>query len=241
MRNMKVLITICARGGSKGIPGKNIKPLNGKPLLHYTLAHATSFAQQHDTDILLSTDSDEILACAASAGYHTEYRRPEELAGDKVGKIETIRHAWEWAENDFGKEYDFVLDMDVTSPLRTQEDLEKALTQIQLSEEALDLFSVSPASRNPYFNMVELTDEGFAKVAKSGSEIKSRQTAPLVYDMNASFYFFRRAFMAGPYQSSITPKSLAYVMKHTCFDLDEPLDFQVLELMLERDLLDFRI
>lgn len=238
---MNILITICARGGSKGIPGKNIKLLNGKPLLHYTLEHARKFALGNSTDIQISTDSDEILACAAEMGYSTNYKRPPELGSDIAGKIDAIRNAWNWAENELGKKYDFVLDLDVTSPLRTQADLAEALSSILAEPKALNIFSVNPAARNPYFNMVELSDDGFAHVSKSNQLIKSRQQAPKVFDMNASFYFFSREFMEGEFRTSTTDRSLIHVMKHVCFDLDEPIDFKVLELMLREKMLDFDI
>ncbi|MFT4847960.1 MAG: CMP-N,N'-diacetyllegionaminic acid synthase [Sediminicola sp.] len=238
---MNILITICARGGSKGIPGKNIKLLNGKPLLHYTLDHARKFAEANSADIQISTDSEDILACAAEMGYYTSYQRPPELGSDTAGKIDAIRNVWYWAENELGKKYDFVLDLDVTSPLRTQADLAEALSSILAEPRALNIFSVNPAVRNPYFNMVELSDDGFARVSKSNQLIKSRQQAPKVFDMNASFYFFSREFMEGEYSRSTTDRSLIHVMKHVCFDLDEPIDFEVLEIMLREKMLDFDI
>ncbi|WP_339606915.1 acylneuraminate cytidylyltransferase family protein [uncultured Roseivirga sp.] len=238
---MNLLITICARGGSKGIPGKNIKLLNGRPLLHYTLSHAQQFADVHKADIQISTDSDEILACAAEMGYSTNYQRPLDLASDTAGKIDVIKHVWEWAENELNKKYDYVLDLDVTSPLRTQSDLTEALSIILAEPRALNIFSVSPAARNPYFNIVELNADGFATVCKSNHQIKSRQQAPKVYDMNASFYVFSREFMEGDYSRSTTERSLIHVMKHVCFDLDEPIDFKVLEIMLKEKLIDFSI
>tara|TARA_R110001592_G_scaffold108762_5_gene303892 strand:+ start:652 stop:1368 length:717 start_codon:yes stop_codon:yes gene_type:complete len=238
---MKILITICARGGSKGIPGKNIKLLNGEPLLHYTLRHAQQFAKTNEADIQLSTDSEEILACAAELGYSTDYQRPSEWAGDSAGKIDAIRHAWQWAENELNKKYDFVLDLDVTSPLRTQSDLAEAFSSILAEPRALNIFSVNPAARNPYFNMVELSDDGFARISKSSQQTKSRQEAPKVFDMNASFYFFSREFMEGDHGTSTTERSMIHVMKHVCFDLDEPVDFNVLEIMLREKMLDFDI
>ena len=238
---MNILITICARGGSKGIPGKNIKNLNNKPLLHFTMEHAIAFAKQHSADIQLSTDSAEILDCAADLGYTTNYKRPDALGTDSVGKIEVIRHAWLWKEEQTGKSYDYVLDMDVTSPLRTMTDLTSALKKLKSTPEALNIFSVNPAARNPYFNMVELSEDGYARVSKTSSIIKSRQSAPPVYDMNASFYFFSREFMEEGYQRSTTNRSLVFVMDHICFDLDEPVDFTVLEIMLREGLLDFQL
>jgi len=87
-----ILITICARGGSKGIPGKNIKILNGKPLIGYTIDIAKRFQEKHgNVEIALSTDSDEIIRVAEECGLHSEYKRPASLGGDSVGKIDAIK------------------------------------------------------------------------------------------------------------------------------------------------------
>lgn len=236
-----LLVTICARGGSKGIPGKNIKPLNGVPLLHYTLKLAIAIQEKYGADIQVSTDSQEILNCAAEIGYRTDYVRPDEFATDKAGKIAAIEDAMLFSESKYNKKYDFVLDLDVTSPLRTLNDIEKAFDQLTANNEALNIFSVSPAARNPYFNMVERGEDGFVRVVKDAGDVKSRQHAPVVYDMNASFYLFKREYFDKGYVISTTPYSLAYVMKHHCFDLDEPRDFRVMEILMSENLLEIEI
>jgi len=238
---MNLLITICARGGSKGIPGKNILPLNGKPLLHYTLNHAVNFAKMSGADIQLSTDAESILMCANEFGYHTDYVRPDDHATDTAGKIGVIKHAWKYAEELHKREYDYLLDLDVTSPLRTTDDLNKAFELIRSVDEALNLFSVSPANRNPYFNMVEKKSDGYVKLVKDAGVYKSRQETPEVYDMNASFYIFTREYLTSDYFTSVTDRSLPYVMDHICFDLDHPVDFKVMEIMLRENLLDFEL
>ena len=237
---MNLLITICARGGSKGIPGKNIKLINDKPLIAYTIEAAQEFAMKHNADISLSTDSNRIREVASEYGLHTDYLRPSELATDNIGKIDVIRSLVGYQEVLLNKEYDFILDLDITSPLRTQEDLDKAFSELVFNNEAINIFSVSPASRNPYFNMVEEGPGGYVKLIKDRGQIKSRQAAPKVYDMNASFYFFRRIFFSELYETSITDKSLAYIMNHSCFDLDEPNDFILMDLMMRHNLIDFK-
>jgi CMP-N-acetylneuraminic acid synthetase len=129
------------------------------------------------------------------------------------------------------------LDLDVTSPLRTLQDLSEALDKLVSNPKAVNIFSVNPASRNPYFNMVEETVDGFVKVVKDSKGYKTRQEAPAVYDMNASFYFFRRAFFKDGYEISTTPRSLAYVMNHICFDLDHAHDFIIMETLLKNNIL----
>ena len=235
---MKVLITICGRGGSKGIPGKNIREINGKPLIAYSIAMAKKVQFIWDADIALSTDSDDIKAAAAQFGLLTTYTRPAEFATDKAGKIDVLRDVLLFTEKQNTTSYDYLLDLDITSPLRTLEDIQEAFAQLEKQEDALNIFSVSPANRNPYFNMVEKTDNGFVKLVKDGSLFKSRQEAPEVYDMNASFYIYRRQFFSDGYQGAITPRSLAYVMRHVCFDLDHPIDFTMMELLMKNNLLE---
>lgn len=239
---MNLLITICARGGSKGIPGKNIKSLQGKPLLHYTLNHAFEFARLYDADIQLSTDDYKIKKCAEELNYNTDYVRPDYLATDEMGKIDVIKHALNYSEKLNAKKYDYLLDLDVTSPLRSINDLQEAFDELRSDKNALNIFSVNPASRNPYFNMVEkISGNQYVQLVKSKGDIKFRQEAPIVYDMNASFYFFSRHYFDGNNQSSITDRSLVFVMDHICFDLDHPVDFQVMEIMLREKLLDIEI
>lgn len=236
----KVLITICARGGSKGIPNKNIKPLCGKPLIAYSIETAQSFLEEENGTLSLSTDSLEIRKAAEYYGLRTEYTRPERFASDTAGKIDAIEDLLKYEEIKGSGRFDYVIDLDVTSPLRTVADIKSAFIQLVDHDDALNIFSVSPASRNPYFNMVEKMGESeYVKLIKEGSEIKSRQQAPIVYDMNASFYVFKREFFDLGYKTSITDRSLAYVVPHVCFDLDEAMDFTMMEIMIQEKFLDF--
>jgi CMP-N-acetylneuraminic acid synthetase len=238
---MQFLITICARGGSKGIPGKNIRKLGGKPLIFYSLDHAKSFLSHYNGDIAISTDSESIVELAEQYGIKTKYRRPYELATDKAGKIGAIDHVLNYYESSFSRKYDYVLDLDITSPLRTVDDLLQAFNILQSNPSAVNLFSVSPARKNPYFNMVEERTDGFVKLIKNTGNILSRQSAPKVYDMNASFYFYRREYFEKEYQIAITDSSLPYLIEHVCFDLDEELDFEIMEYLIQNNKLDFKL
>ena len=238
---INLLITLCARGGSKGIPGKNIKLLNGLPLISYSIKSAKEFGNRYNAEIALSTDDDQIKESAVKCGLKTLYERPIVLANDVVGKVDVIQHVLEYYERLHNTRYDYILDLDITSPLRTIDDLEEAFRMLQNNPEANNIFSVSPAHRNPYFNMVEEKGDGFVRLVKQGNTIKSRQQAPAVYDMNASFYFFRRSFFKKEYKTAITDKSLAYLMSHLCFDLDHPIDFMFMGFLFKEKLLDFQI
>lgn len=238
---MKLLITICGRGGSKGIPGKNIRTINGVPLISISINTAKEFAKLHNADIALSTDSDAIKKEAAAFGLVTDYTRPAELATDSAGKIPVIAHLKEYEEKRRGVTYDYVLDLDITSPLRTIQDLEEALQMIENDKNCLNIFSANKAHRNPYFNMVEQKEDGYYGLVKPGYVFLTRQSSPKVYDLNASFYFYRKSFFEGGYGSAITERSLVYVMDHICFDLDEPIDFEFLEYLLSHDKLPFKL
>lgn len=232
------MITICARGGSKGIPGKNIRMLAGKPLLAYSISTATAFAKKIGADIALSTDDRQIASAAEQYGLITDYTRPAALAGDDAEKKETIRDLVLHQEKKSGSRYAYILDLDVTSPLRSVADLEKAFVQLVNDPDAINLFSVNPASRNPYFNMVEKNEEGYYSLVKKGNFV-TRQSAPAVYDLNASFYWYRRMYFDEPGVSVINNRSLIYIMDHICFDLDHEEDFQYMEYLLLQQKIDF--
>lgn len=228
---MNILITICARGGSKGIPGKNTKLLGDKPLIAYSIEKAFRFAENKNAVVTLSTDSQEIINTAAAFGVNTEYRRPAHLATDNAGKIDTIADLLRYEETRLKTVFDYIIDLDVTSPLRTVADLTRALDKLVQRAEALNIFSVNPAARNPYFNMVEENEEGYCQLSKTGNFL-TRQSAPKVYDMNASFYIYRRSYFDKGYKSTITERSLAFVMDHICFDLDHEIDFEFMQYLL---------
>lgn len=237
---MKGLVTICARGGSKGIPGKNIKPINGKPLIAYSIEVAKQLSANFDIDIVLSTDSDEIKNVVETLDLpiDTSYTRPDFLASDTAGKLDAITDAKNYSEDKNNTQYDFVIDLDVTSPLRTSEDLLNSIEILFKNEKALNIFSVSPANRNPYFNMVEEKEDGFVGLCKKGTFL-TRQSAPKVYDMNASYYIFKKNFFDEKHATVITDRSLVYEVPHLCFDLDHQIDFEFMSFLLENKKLGF--
>jgi len=156
----RLLITICARGGSKGIPKKNIKLLDGKHLISYTIKHANEIKkwfekeQAFSVKIELSTDTKEIKEIAELYGLKTNYLRPGYLANDTAGKLDVIKEILTYSETS-NESYDYLLDLDVSAPMRTIKDLKKGFNIINSNPNAKNLFSVSEATKNPYFNMVE--------------------------------------------------------------------------------------
>ncbi|MBO1308218.1 acylneuraminate cytidylyltransferase family protein [Enterococcus sp. 669A] len=193
---MKLLFTICGRAGSKGLKSKNLKSLSQKPLVEYILCliHLFSKASPHvEYFIGLNTDSDELIDIVHSINPNvkTVLRKPE-LANDTVGKIEVIRDTYLTLSEKYG-EFDLVIDLDITSPLRTLDDLEK-LIHSHLEDSSKDVyFSVVPSRRNPFFNMVKEEDSKISIVNQSS--FTSRQQAPNVYDINGAMYSYKPRFL----------------------------------------------
>ncbi|HBW21929.1 MAG: hypothetical protein A2X28_01975 [Elusimicrobia bacterium GWA2_56_46] len=235
---MKILVTIAARGGSKGVKNKNIRELCGKPLIAYTIEQSLKWGKA--SKVLVSTDSREIAETAKRFGAETPFLRPPELSTDTAPKVPVIRHAWREAENLYGETYDFVVDLDATAPLRRIADIEAAL-KTAMEKKSSTLFSVVPAHKNPYFNMVELDRDGYARLCKKLSEsVKRRQDAPKVYDLNASIYVYSRKFLLGDSLTVFTEKSAVHVMDELSgVDIDSELDFKFVEFVIKERLWKF--
>lgn len=232
---ISVLITICARGGSKGVPGKNIRPLCGKPLIAHTIEQACSWGKAGR--VVVSTDSDEIAEVACAYGAEVPFIRPQELARDDSPKLPVVRHALMSCEDLYGETYDVIVDLDATSPMRTVDDLD-ACYRAFVEHEPRTLFSVVRAHKNPYFNMVEASGEGFVSLCKElPKDVSRRQDAPVVYDMNASIYMYDRGYLldernVGP----ISDRSIVHVMdERASYDVDREIDFQFLEFLMTKE------
>lgn len=197
---MNILFTICGRAGSKGVKSKNILNFCNIPLPYYSLSAIRLFRKAHGAeygriDIVLSTDSEELkeLFRKTSDGVYI-VDRVDELSGDTVRKIDVIRDAARHAENHFEKEYEIVVDLDITSPLRTLNDLEAVIEKRKNTEIDVDvIYTVTEARRSPYFNMVVKKGKYYDRVLTS--EFATRQEAPTLYDMNASIYAYTRDFI----------------------------------------------
>ena len=237
----KLFISICARGGSKGVPNKNIKKLDGKPLIAYSIILSNKLKQYFDVKLGLSTDDLKIKEVAQDFGLVTDYIRPNLLASDSAGKLDVIKALYAHHQLD---DYvaDFVLDLDVSSPLRNLNDILNAFHIFEKEPETLNVFSVSKAHKNPYFNMVEQDENGYVHLCKPlNQSVYSRQSAPEVFEMNASFYIFRNEYFKLNKDSVFTKKTRPFVMDHICFDIDETLDFEFMEFLVKNQKLDFEI
>lgn len=228
---MNILLTVCARGGSKGVKNKNILPLLGKPLIAHTLEQALRWGKA--TDLVVSTDSEAIAAVARQFEAKVPFLRPPELATDETPKMPVIRHALRECERIYQRNYDCIADLDPTAPIRTSTDIENCY-QIFLRQNPKSAFSVVRSHKSPYFNMVELDELGRARLCKSPTHpIVRRQDTPAVYSMNASIYFFRREFVLD--ESTRLPYSddtRIYVMDDlSAYDIDREVDFRFIEFL----------
>lgn len=192
---MKLLFTICGRAGSKGIKNKNVKNFLDKPLALYTLSVIDLYLKksEYSADIVVNTDSEDLMEIFNNNSLYSVdiIERAPELAGDNVAKVDVIQNCLEIMEEKNGS-YDLIIDLDITSPLRTVKDLDDMIEK-KLNTDYDLIFSVTDARRNPYFNMVMETEHGYDRVIKSN--FNTRQEAPVIYDMNASIYVYSREFL----------------------------------------------
>ncbi len=226
-----LLCTVCARGGSKGVPNKNARLVAGIPLLSHTLAQAVACgAFKH---IAFSSDDAGYRALASAAGADFVIERPAELATDVAGKIEVIRHCAHNAEQLAGHTFDVIVDLDCTSPLRLPSDILACIDLLQ-SSQAGNVITAAPARRSPYFNLIERGEDGSIGLSKRPAQpILRRQDAPACYDMNASIYVWRRDALFERNGLFHADTQLYVMPEERSIDIDSELDFQVVSMLLE--------
>lgn len=232
----KILLTIAARGGSKGVKNKNIRELCGVPLIAHSVLQAKKWGKADK--IVCSTDSQEIADIAKEYGAEIPFIRPKELATDTAGKIDVMRHALRTVEEQTGEKFSILMDLDATAPIRKMADMDRAI-ELFREKRPKSLFSVTPCRKNPYFNMVEMNNEGYAVLAKKpASPIKSRQTAPIVYDMNSSIWVYDRDYILDEKtQIAISDRSAVLVMdEFSAFDIDNETDYRFVEFLVSKGL-----
>jgi len=229
---MSLFCTMCARGGSKGVAGKNSRDLLGKPLLAWSIAQAREtglFAT-----IAFSSDSDALLDAAMQAGADLAVKRPDEMASDTAPKIPAIRHCLEQAMVRTGQTPDIFVDLDVTSPLRLASDIVGAVDLLR-SSGARSVITGASARRSPYFNLVEERRDGTVGLSKiADPPIVRRQDSPRCFDMNASIYVWHvAAFLNDP--RVFYPDTCLFEMpEERSVDIDSEIDFALVELLLRK-------
>lgn len=229
LNNKKILCVIPAREGSKGLPGKNIKKLLGSPLIAYTIKHARE--SRYIDRIIVSTDSRQITDISIKHGAEVPFLRPAKLSSDKSSVIDVLLHAINWLKIYENENFDVIVLLHVTAPLRTSKDIDKCI-KLLIDKKYDNVFSVAEAHRNPYFNMVEVGKNGKVKLVK-GKGYVSRQSAPKVYDMNASIYVWWRNILENK-KKVLLKKSHVYIMpKKQSVDIDDDMDFKVAEILMK--------
>lgn len=229
---MKYLFIIPARGGSKGVENKNIKPLAGRPLIYYSLDLANEIADERD--ICVSTDSKEIIQIVNNYGLKIPFKRPAALATDTAGTYEVLLHAINFYEG-LGIEYDAVVLLQPTSPFRTKADLMNAIESYKSS---LDMIvSVKKTKSNPYFTLFEENTDGFLQISKKGS-FQRRQDCPDVFEFNGAIYIINVKSLKR-YKAFYEFKRIKkYVMDDiNSLDIDDEIDWLLCELLIEKGLI----
>lgn len=229
---MEILFLIPARGGSKGIPHKNIKLLNGKPLIHYSLDTAKA-VNADNKEICVSTDDDKIIEVVKEWGHNILFKRPAELATDKSSSRDVILHALEYYRKFQNRNFDIVVLLQPTSPFRKVEDIQNML---DLYHPDIDmLVSVKESEENPYYSLYEEDSIGNLIQSKEGNYTR-RQDCPQVYTMNGSVYIINVKAILTKDFSAFT-KTRKYLMANEySVDIDSPLDWLYSEMLIQHKL-----
>jgi CMP-N,N'-diacetyllegionaminic acid synthase len=230
---MKALCTICARAGSKGVANKNLRLINNKPLIVYSIEQA--IASKLFDHIVVSSDSKEIREVALTNGATFCVDRPAELATDTAPKLPAIKHCVENAEKKFGQ-FEVIVDLDATAPLREPTDIIGALELLK-STQADNVITGTPAHRSPYFNLVETDVNGIVNLSKPPATVVARrQDSPQCFDMNASIYVWRRQALFEN-ENLFTGNTRLFVMpRERSLDIDSQADFEMVEWMMTKGL-----
>lgn len=227
---MKATAIIFARGGSKGLPGKNIRPLGGKPLIAWSIEHA--LAVKRIERVIVSTDSPEIAAVAHEYGAQVPFLRPAELARDDSPEWLAWRHALNYLLNQDGVLPEVMVSVPATAPLRFPLDIENCLDAYEKGDADV-IVTVTDAHRSPYFNMVTMSADGAIElVIPSPSTIVRRQDAPVVYDMTTVAYVVRPEFVLSRNAVFEGRVRAVHVPTERAIDIDTLSDFRIAELFL---------
>lgn len=224
---MKPFFVIPARGGSKGIPGKNIKPLAGKPLIAYSVDVARQLAD--DCDICVSTDDERIAQTVRDMGLDVPFMRPDYLATDNCGTYEVLLHAVDFYEK-LGRNYDTLVLLQPTSPMRTADDVRAAM---QAYTPDIDMVvTVTEAASNPYYNCYETDSEGFLHISKGDGKYVRRQDAPKAWEYNGAVYVINIESLKRMPLGKFQRRRMVEMSRERSIDLDTPLDWMVAEAVM---------
>lgn len=231
---MNSLFLIPARGGSKGIPHKNIKLLNGKPLIYYTIDIARALTT--DNNICVSTDDEEIINIVEDYGLNVPFKRPEYLASDTAGTYEVIMHAISFYENK-GIHYDTIILLQPTSPFRKVSDVINCINKYTPEYEMV--VTVKQASSNPYYDCYEANESGYLEPSKGDGNYHRRQDAPKVYEYNGAVYIMNVNTLKKSNYSFFTKIGFSVMDDISSLDLDTMLDWKFAELLIKEGVISY--
>lgn len=235
---MNILFTLCGRAGSKGVRGKNARDFLDIPLVWYSMAGAALYIKSHKKtqdrfDIVLNTDSEDLinLVLEVQELKVNILKRDQSLAGDKVAKVDVIYDCLKRAEEMFDITYDIVVDLDITSPLRTVQDIANTIARKIERPETNIVYTVTHSRRNPYFNMVKEQDGYYVKALPSN--FTTRQEAPVFYDVNASIYAYNSSELRKNQGNKIfESKCDVVIMEDTgVLDIDSEEDYELMQVV----------
>ncbi|HAF75891.1 MAG TPA: acylneuraminate cytidylyltransferase [Maribacter sp.] len=224
---MKTIAFIFARGGSKGLPDKNVRLLAGKPLIAWSIDHALSI--NRIDRVIVSTDSEKIAAISKEYGAETPFLRPAELANDDTPEWLAWRHALNYLVESTGSLPEVMVSVPTTAPLRLPLDIENCLDEYAKGETDM-VITTTDSHRNPYFNMVKINSKGLAELVNSPrSIIANRQDVPSVYDMTTVCYVANPRFVMANDSFFQGRVRAVHIPKRRAIDIDTLLDFQIAE------------
>ncbi len=226
-KNNRVVCIIPARGGSKGLRGKNIKDLLGKPLIAYSIEQAKE--SKYIDRVIVSTQDSLIAEVSKKYVAEVPFIRPEKLAIDDSSTINVLLHAVDWLKKNEEYLFDILVLLHATTPLRSGDDVDNCI-ELLVEKNADNVFSLTKAHRNPYFNMVEVSEDKHVRLVKKGNFV-TRQSAPKVFDMNSSIYVWRKDSLEKK-KGIFLEKTCIYEMpKERSIDIDDILDFKIAEFL----------
>ena len=225
------LCVICAREGSKGLKNKNILRICGYRLFEISVIQAQK--SKIFDKIVISSDSETVLKYSNKMKVDLVIKRPKSLSNNNVSKMDVIKHAVLKSEKFFKQKFDFICDLDVTSPLRTSLDIHKCYKLIN-KKHISNVFTVIKSSKNPYFNVIELKEDKVSLVKSSNKLFSTRQSSPKTFDMNASIYFWKREILF--INNNLFNKNTSiHIMEDFCIDIDNIYDFELINLIFNKN------
>ena len=223
---------IFARGGSKGLPGKNIRPLHGKPLLGWAIEQAKSISRIRR--VIVSTDCVEIADVARYYGAEVPFLRPKNLSEDNSSEWHAWRHALEYVQKDEGKFPDVMVSIPTTAPLRDFSDIDRCIDEYEKGGADI-VVTVTEANRNPWFNMVSYSDDDLVElVNKPVAKVSRRQDAPVVYDMTTVAYVANSNFVMekdGHFSGRVRA---VHIPIERAIDIDTLMDFEFASFLMRK-------